>query len=265
MATAVAQYEDLRFKKFLLYSLVLHGSLAVLIIIAAFFHWDGNAWGGVGGDQGGVNVSLVSNAGLPMPKEPEVTESKVIDPTKSLYKEEPLKPPPEPKTDATKIPKFDKEKPLPPSRPSRVLENKTPPPDNAVPGHGGTPNLPTGYSQNPGTSSGVSIQYQGGGDFATRYGWYIESVKRRVQGNWNQFTIDAAVRQVGTARSSVEFTINKDGSIKNAHVVQTSGNSSMDTSGLRAILSSDPMPRLPSDYSGSYVVVTFDFDLALSH
>ncbi|PYU08001.1 MAG: hypothetical protein DMG33_02915 [Acidobacteria bacterium] len=38
----------------------------------------------------------------------------------------------------------------------------------------------------------------------------------------------------------------------------------MDNSGLRAVLSSNPMPALPNDYSGSYVVVTFDFDLGMS-
>ncbi|PYU65780.1 MAG: hypothetical protein DMG56_02490 [Acidobacteria bacterium] len=67
-----------------------------------------------------------------------------FSPTKGLHKEEPVKPP-EPKTDATKISKFEKEKRLPPTRPSRTLDNKTPPPDNAVPyGKGGNPDLPTG-------------------------------------------------------------------------------------------------------------------------
>ena len=36
--------------------------------------------------------------------------------------------------------------------------------------------IPTGYSQTPGASaSGVAVQGQGGGDFATRYGWYIDA------------------------------------------------------------------------------------------
>src|SRR5438874_2014512 len=92
-----------------------------------------------------------------MPREEMVTENKATDPTKSLHKEELKPPPPEPKTDATKLPKFQKEKPLPPSPKSRTLENKTREPENAIPGHGGTPNLPTGYSQTPGASSpGVS-------------------------------------------------------------------------------------------------------------
>ena len=145
-AGAHPEYQSLR--QFLIYSLIMHGSVALVIAVSAFIQFRNNQWGGVGGDLGGTKVSLVSSAGIPMPKETVVTESKAVDPTKGLYKEEPPKPP-EPKTDATKIPKFEKEKPLPPSRPSRTLDNRTPPPDNAVPyGKGGNPDLPTGYSSN---------------------------------------------------------------------------------------------------------------------
>src|SRR5260370_22916558 len=156
----------------------MHASLAVVIMVSAYIQFRGSAWGGVGGKLGGTKVTLVSAAGIPMPKESVVTESKAVDPTKGLHKEEPPKPP-EPKTDATKIQKFEKKKPLPPSRPSRTLENKTPPPDNAVPyGKGGNPDLPTGYSQTPGVgSSGVTVHVQGGAHFASRYAWYLDASK----------------------------------------------------------------------------------------
>jgi TonB family protein len=60
------------------------------------------------------------------------------------------------------------------------------------------------------------------------------------------------------------FTIARDGTVKNITVAQTSGNYSMDTSAQRALLSASPMPALPSDYSGSAVNVTFDFDLSMT-
>jgi TonB family protein len=107
-------------------------------------------------------------------------------------------------------------------------------------------------------------QTEGGGDFASRYGWYIESVKRRIQGNWLQNTIDAGVRAARTAHAVVEFTIYKDGTVKDIRVSQSSGNPSMDNSGLRAVMSSNPMPSLPPDYSGSSVQVIFDFDLSMT-
>ncbi len=110
----------------------------------------------------------------------------------------------------------------------------------------------------------MAVKGEGGGDFATRYGWYIDSVKRRIQTNWLQNTIDPAVRQARTARATVQFTIYKDGTVKDIQISRASGNLSMDNSGLRAILASSPMPALPGDYSGSYVSVLFDFDLSMT-
>src|SRR5260370_16271309 len=143
-----------------------------------------------------------------MPKESVVTESKAVDPTKGLHKEEPRKPA-ERKTEAKKIPKFTKEKPLPPSRQSRTLDNKTPTPDNAVPyGKGGNLDLPTGYSPTPGEgSNGVTVQGQGGADFASRYGWYIEAVKNRIYSNWQQWTIDATTRPSRPMPYAIPFTL----------------------------------------------------------
>ncbi len=260
MTTAVANPPVQNLRQYLIYSIIMHGSLALFIAVSVYIQYHGKAWGGVGGNLGGAKVNLVSAAGIPMPKESVVTESKAVDPTKSLHKEEPPKPP-ESKTDATKIPKFDKQKPLPPTRKSRTLENKTPVQDNDIPGNGGTPDLPTGYSETPGGgSSGVTVQGQGGADFATRYGWYIEAVKNRIYSNWQQWTIDAAARSSRTMHCAVTFTINRDGSLKDWRISESSGNASYDNSALRAVMSSNPVTKLPPDYSGGYVVATLDFN-----
>jgi TonB family protein len=79
-----------------------------------------------------------------------------------------------------------------------------------------------------------------------------------------QNTIDPAVRAARRAKTTITFTISRDGSIKNIRVSESSGNRSMDDSAQRALLSADHFPRLPSDYSGNYVDVTFDFDLSLT-
>ncbi len=260
MTTAVANSQDQGFRQFLIYSIIMHASLAVVIVVSAYIQYHGKPWGGVGGDLGGAKVSLVNAAGIPMPKESVVTESKAVDPTKGLHKEEPPKPP-EPKTDATKIPKFEKEKPLPPSPKSRTLENKTPPPNNAVPyGKGGNPDLPSGYSQTPGGGSpGGNVQGQGGTDFTTRYGWYIAAAKRRVAPNWNVLFLDPSVRNSQTLHCVISFTIMHDGTVRNLRIAQSSGNSSWDSSGLRAIQSSSPFPPLPNDWTAPDVSVLWDF------
>jgi protein TonB len=220
-----------------------------------------------GASEGSVKVNLVGSAGIPMPQPPVVSESHTFDPTQGLFKELPQPKPPEPPKDATPIQKFEKEKPPKQiQHPSKTFESKTPPPDNAVPyGAGGQPKIPTGYSPTPGAAAGgVAVQGQGGGDFASRYAWYIEAVRRRINQNWLQSTIDPGVRAAHVAHCVMTFTIYKDGSVKDVRLSQTSGNMSMDNSAQRALLSSSPMPPLPPDYSGSYVNVTFDFDLSMT-
>jgi len=262
MSTAAANtYPSL--KPYMKVSAVCHALLIGALILSAYLKFPGNQWAGAGGGGDNVKVNLVGSAGIPMPKEPQPTESNVVDPSKTLHKEEEKpKPPPEPPTPAQKIPQFEKNKPLPPAHKSKVFEKKTPEPDNAVPGHGGVPNLPTGVGSTPGSSPGLAIRGEGGGDFASRYGWYIEAVKRRIQQNWLQNTIDPNVRAARMAKATMEFTIARDGTIKDIKLTTSSGNLSMDNSAQRALLGSNPLPALPSDYTGSYVRVTFDFDLS---
>jgi periplasmic protein TonB len=267
MQQAVYITDDFNLKRYLSYSVFFHVSLAVLMLVGIFVQHSGNPWGGVGGGDDGVKVNLVASAGIPMPPTVNPTESEAVDPTKGLNKEEPKPKEPEPKTDATKIPKFEKEKPLPSSKPSKVFEKKTPPPENAVPyGKGGQMNVPTGYSDTPGPlSGGIAVQGQGGGDFSLRYAWYVEAVKRAISQNWMQNTIDPAVRAARKAKTTVTFTINRDGTVKNIRISESSGNRSLDDSAQRALLSIDHFPNLPSDYSHNSVDVIFDFDLASSH
>jgi TonB family protein len=252
-------------KKYLSYSVFLHIALTVLLLAGIYLQRTGDPWGGIGGGDTGVKVSLVATAGIPMPPTINPTESEAVDPTKGLYKEEPP-PPPEPKTDATKIPKFEKEKPPPPSKKSKVFDKSQPPPENAVPyGKGGQMNIPSGYSDTPGPlNGGVAVQGQGGGDFAARYGWYIEAVRRAVNQNWLKNTIDPGVRAARRAKTTLTFTINRDGTVKSIRISESSGNRSMDDSATRALLSIEHFPALPADYSGRYVDVTFDFDLAMT-
>jgi protein TonB len=264
MATAFAIPRDLSLKRYVYRSIIFHVLLCAAVLSASYFERLGPTWGGVGGKLGGTKVNLVSSAGIPMPREEAVTASKAVDPTESLHKED-LKPkPPEPKTAATPIPKFQKEKRLPPSPKSRTLENKTVEPDNAIPGEGGKPDLPTGYSQNPGASSGVAVQGQGGSDFGGRYPWYVDAVRSRIQQSWDQSTISQPVRSARRAHTVMTFRINANGTISSIRVSQSSGDWSMDNSAQRALQSIDAFRPLPNDYMGTYVDVTFDFDLGMA-
>jgi TonB family protein len=260
MNTAVTNPYDLNLTRFLGYSGALHGALALAVILGAYLDLLGNRWSSIGGSSGdNVHVNLVSSSGIPMPHPNIPNPSQVMDPNKRLYDIEPPKivPPP---PDATKIPTFTKEKPLPPSNKSKVDRNRIPPPENAVPGRGGQADLNTGYQDTSGApSSGTASQNPAGGDFATRYGWYIAAAKRRIDPNWDRLSIDASVRNSSVLHCAIFFTINRDGSLKNVRIGESSGNLSWDNAGIRAILSSTPLPPLPSDYAGQSVSVTWDF------
>jgi|SRR5277367_1332193 len=275
MHRAVLSDEDLKLKKFLIYSLILHGLLVVWIVLSIYIKFQGEEWSGIGGTEGGaVNVKLSGPPpGIPLPPKPYVPDSTAIDPSLALHREDPETKPvplpvPEPAKPAEKLPEFKHEKPLPKTPPSKIDPAKNPPPDNAVKaGKSGQPALPTTYSnQPPGSgSSPVTVQGPGGGgDFASRYAWYIESVRRRISQNWLQTSIDPAVRAARQAHAVITFRINRDGSVRNVQLEQSSNNLSMDNSARRA-LDGIQFGPLPNDFSGSYVDVTFDFDLSLTH
>jgi protein TonB len=222
-------------------------------------------WGGPGGS---ISVGIVGSVpaavpAIPLPQPDTVTESRVVDESKGLYKSEPE---PKPKVeDATPLPKFEKNKPPKYiSKPSKLLENKTPPPQNAVPyGGGGTPAVPysaaTTFTLGSGsTQAGMTAGGAGGGNFGQKYSWYVEAVQRRVSGNWLQATVDPSIR--AAPRADITFQIMRDGTVANIQVVQSSGNASVDTSAVRALRASSPLQPLPNDYSGGYVSVDFYFD-----
>lgn len=241
------------------FSLAFHFVLLGLLVLSSVLSHRGElGWGAPGG--GAVTLGLVGSVpGISLPRPEMVSTNRVVDETKGLYKSEDK--PKEPETDATPIPKFERNKP--PryiTRPSRVLENPAKPPPGAIPyGGGGTPTVPySSFAIGSGTQAGLGISGTGGGDFGARYPWYVEGVQRRISSNWLQSTVDPAVRFA--PRVVVDFEVLRDGSTANVQLVHSSGNSSVDTSAIRAVRESSPLERLPGDYSGSYVNVEFSFE-----
>lgn len=232
--------------------------LGFLVLSSVLTHRGELGWGAPGG--GAVTLGLVGSVpGISLPRPEVVSTNRMVDETKGLYKSE--EKPKEPETDATPIPKFERNKP--PryiTRPSRVLENPTPPPPGAIPyGGGGTPTIPyTSFTMGAGMPAGLGFSGTGGGDFGARYPWYVEAVQRRISSNWLQSTVDPAVRFA--PRVVVDFQVLRNGSVTNVQLVHSSGNSSVDLSAIRAIRESSPLDRLPGDYSGSNVNVEFSFE-----
>lgn len=270
--------QDQGLKTPLAWSLAFHSLLLVFLAVSTMVSRSGDSWAGSPGG-GAISVKLVGGlagapAGVPLPRPEVVTPSRVVDTTKGLYKSVPqpkLKPPP----DAKQIPEFTKEKqPRYITRPSKLLEDNTPPPQNAVPyGQGGSPSVPYSQSQSQSTSQtqsqfnlgtggtttgGLGFSGPGGGDFGGRFAWYVDAVRNRVSSNWLQSTVDPSVRFA--PRAVVTFDVLRNGGIANVQILQSSGNASVDNSAVRAILGSNPLNPLPGEYSGSKVSVEFWFD-----
>lgn len=248
--------------KFFAGSLVFHFALAALLFISATYSHQEESWGGPGG---AISVGVVGSVpGIPMPRPELASPNRVVDESKGLYKSEPPPKIPEKQPDATPIPKFDRLKPPKyVTRPSKVLENKAPPPQNAVPyGGGGTPTVPyTSFAMGAGTATQGGIAFSagvGGGNFGSRFSWYVEAVQRRVSGTWLQSTVDPGIQYA--PRAVATFDILRDGTVTNVQVTKSSGNSSVDMSAVRAIRDASPLDRLPPEYSGSKVSVEFWFD-----
>ena len=243
------------------FSIAFHALLFGSLTVSTIFSHSGDTWGSSGGG-GAVSVGLVAKLpGIMLPRPDVVTQSQTVDTTKGLYKSEPQPKPKEIEPDVKKIPEFAKEKtPHYVTRPSKVFEDKTPPPTNAVPyGQGGSPALPySSFAMNGPTQGGMGFSGPGGGDFSGRFPSYVDAVRNRISSNWLQSTVDPTVRWA--PRADFSFTVLRDGSVTNVQMLQSSGNRSIDNSALRAIQSSSPMSPLPSNYSGSSVTVEFWFD-----
>jgi len=248
-------------KKPLVWSLGFHLILLVSLGVSTILSHRGNLWGGPGGDNA-VSVGLVGKLpGVPLPHPDAVTTSRVVDTSKGLYKSEPQPKPKEIETEAKKIPEFTKEKaPHYVTRPSKTLEDTTPPPPNAIPyGQGGTPSLPyTQFTVSGATQGGMGFTGPGGGDFTGRFPAYVDAVRNRISSNWLQSSVDPSVRWA--PRTMFTFQILHDGTVTNVQLTQSSGNRSVYNSALRAILGSSPVSPLPSSYSGNIVTVEFWFE-----
>jgi periplasmic protein TonB len=245
-------------RRSLMASVVFHAALMGALLGYGLIHFGHGAdWGNPFEKGSSEHVGTVASLpGVPLPTPMQSTPNTVANDNPGLYQTEPVKAlPPE---QAVEIPKFKNEiKPEETKRiNTRIQKQQLTPPANAVPfGENGHPAM--SYSQTT-TSGGETGLAFGQGDFGNRYGWYVEAVRSRVSGNWLLSMISPNL--TSAPRVYVTFDIQRDGSITNVKLTQSSGNGDVDRSALRAVLASNPLGPLPSDYSGSQVSVSCYFD-----
>ena len=124
-------------------------------------------------------------------------------------------------------------------------------------GQGGPVSGPYGTFSANGAKGGFGFT-GGGGDFGSRYSWYVHVVQQKVSENWLKYEVDP---RISTAqRVYITFDVMRDGRPANVQVEQSSGVPSLDQSATRAIQRIDTFGPLPSDYAANKVSVEFWFD-----
>jgi protein TonB len=257
-ANADIYFEHDRWGPALAWSVGLHvGITAAMLTYAAFVSApSGDTWGAGGGGEA-IGATLVST--VPLPANPAPTKNVLANESKGVTQSQPKIEEKEP--DAIEIqgknakikPKKkqetpSKEKPLP------APEEET---NQVAFGEGGPVSGPYGTFTAGGAKGGFGIT-GGGGDFGTKYAWYVRVIQQKVAENWLKYEVDSRITTA--QRVYIDFDIARDGHPSNVRVEQTSGVPSLDISAVRALQRIDTFGPLPPDYSGSKISVEYWFD-----
>ncbi|MGB8013248.1 MAG: energy transducer TonB [Terriglobales bacterium] len=258
---AIANYdiysEPAQLRRPLVWSLGLHVAFVVFVVLYTMFiaGFRPNSWGtGGGGDA--MGATLVS--AVPLPANPEQTTNVLATESKGLSKSLPREQEKEP--EAIPIPDKNtktKIKPAPVKSATQRKPEPEPTESNQIPyGEGGPVSGP--YTMTAGGAKGGFGFTGSGGDFGSRFSWYVQAVQRKVTENWLKYEVDPRINEAN--RVYLTFDIARDGHPSNVQIEQSSGVPSLDQSAVRALQRIDNFGPLPPDYSGSKVSVEFWFD-----
>jgi protein TonB len=229
---------------------------AVILLYSVVFKGSTGAVWGAGGGGSAIGVTLVST--VPLPSTAPQNQNVLANESKGVTKSEPKVEEKEP--DAIEIQgKNSKIKPTKPPTPTKSKPQPAPQEEsNQVAfGEGGPVSGPYGSFAAGGAKGGFGVT-GGGGDFGTRYGWYVEVIQRKVSENWLKYEVDPGINNA--QRVYITFEVARDGHPYNVKVEQSSGVPSLDQSAARALQRIDTFGPLPPDYNGSKISVEYWFD-----
>jgi periplasmic protein TonB len=216
----------------------------------------GSEWGSNSFEQGAIQATLVSTAALPLPQDQKPTDNVLATETPSQapaleeQKQEPI-----PLPEATPIPEK-----APPKKPEAKPLPKAPPQHQPPPkqqykanyGEAAPPNVPRSTAMNTASNSPIA---QTGGDFGSRFGWYVDVIKRKVAQDWYLQEVDPST-PVG-ATVFVQFSVARDGSPSSISLATPSSSPSLNSSCLHAVQRVDTFGPLPSGYNESSLNVLY--------
>ncbi len=256
-ANAEIYFEHDGWGRALAWSAGLHVGITALLLAysAVFYGTSGGTWGAGGGGEA-IGATLVST--VPIAATPTQSQNVLANESKGLTKSQAKIEEKEP--DAIEI-QGKNAKIKPKKQQTAAKETAQPEPEeetNQVAfGEGGPVSGPYGTFSAAGAKGGFGFT-GGGGDFGTRFSWYVQGVQRIVSQNWMKYEIDPRI--TSAQRVYITFDIARDGHPANVQVEQSSGVPSLDISASRAVQRIDTFGPLPPEYSGSKVSVEFWFD-----
>lgn len=257
-ANAEIYFEHDPWGRALAWSLGLHvGIVAFMLVFSLVFSRRGGDEWGAGGGGSAIGATLVST--IPLPAKPADARNVVANESKGLTKSEPKIQEKEP--DAIEI--QGKNVKIKPKKKQETVTKEKPQPapeeeNNQVAfGEGGPVSGPYGTFSAAGAKGGFGIS-GGGGDFGTKYAWYVHVIQQKVSDNWLKYEVDPRIN--GAQRVYITFDVTRDGHPTNVQVEQSSGVPSLDISAVRALQRIDTFGPLPPDYAGRKISVEYWFD-----
>src|ERR1700730_19230424 len=205
-ANAEIYFEHDRWGPALVWSVGLHVGITVAMLIysAVFYRTSGDTWGAGGGGEA-IGATLVST--VPLPANPPPTQNVLANESKGLTESQPKVEEKEP--DAIEI--QGKNAKIKPKKKQETAAKEKPLPapeeeSNQVAfGEGGPVSGPYGTFSASGAKGGFGFT-GGGGDFGTRFAWYVQGVQRVVSQNWMKYEIDPRISSADRVYITFDIT-----------------------------------------------------------
>jgi periplasmic protein TonB len=240
-------------------STFLHALVVGLILGYGYMHnlLHGSEWGANAFQQGAIQATLVSTAALPLPQDHPPTDNVLATETPSAapaleeQKTEPL-----PLPEAIPIP--EKQTPVKPQ--VRPKPQAPPPPPQPAPpkqnkanfGEAAPANVPRATASTNAANSMVAMT---GGDFGSKFGWYVDVIKRKVAQDWYLQEVQPSTPAGATVY--VQFTVARDGTPSNVTLATPSSSASLNSSCLHAVQRVDTFGPLPGGYNENSLNVLY--------
>lgn len=87
-----------------------------------------------------------------------------------------------------------------------------------------------------------------------QYDYYLGVIRNKIENRWSQPVAHASIK-----KTLIEFTVHRNGEIRNIRVAESSGDHYFDQTALRAVSVSNPLPPLPRGYKENFLKVRYRF------